>query len=137
MATSPPILTMQSGGNIPASPQQQTTPALAEKTPQNPQHGDSQSLDRLHGLTKEQGERIVHEVIQPFRTQWATDRIMKMPNWLKSTEYDKGKQILGWDPITRTYFDAVAYYRQNNQETDYSYLEKYVNSIRSEEHTSE
>ena len=129
MATSPPILTMQSGGNIPASPQQQTTPALAEKTPQNPQHGDSQSLDRLHGLTKEQGERIVHEVIQPFRTQWATDRIMKMPNWLKSTEYDKGKQILGWDPITRTYFDAVAYYRQNNQETDYSYLEKYVNSI--------
>jgi hypothetical protein len=120
---------MQSGGNIPASPQQQTTPSLAEKTPQNPQHGDSQSLDRLHGLTKEQGERIVHEIIQPFRTQWATDRIMKMPNWLKSTEYDKGKQILGWDPITRTYFDAVAYYRQNNQETDYSYLEKYVNNI--------
>ncbi len=129
MATSPPVLTMQSGGNIPASPQQQTTPSLAEKTPQNPQHGDSQSLDRLHGLTKEQGERIVHEIIQPFRTQWATDRIMKMPNWLKSTEYDKGKQILGWDPITRTYFDAVAYYRQNNQETDYSYLEKYVNNI--------
>jgi hypothetical protein len=54
---------------------------------------------------------------------------MKMPNWLKNTEYDKGKQILGWDPITRTYFDAVAYYRQNNQETDYSYLEKYVNNI--------
>jgi hypothetical protein len=120
---------MQSGGNFPASPQQSTTPATAEKTPQNPQPGDSQSLDRLHGLTKEQSERIVGEIIQPFRTQWATDRIMKMPNWLKNTEYDKGKQILGWDPITRTYFDAVAYYRQNNQETDYSYLEKYVNNI--------
>jgi hypothetical protein len=120
---------MQSGGNLPSSPQQTTTPATAEKTPQNPQPGDSQSLDRLHGLTKEQSERIVGEIIQPFRTQWATDRIMKMPNWLKNTEYDKGKQILGWDPITRTYFDAVAYYRQNNQETDYSYLEKYVNNI--------
>src|ERR1035441_2335295 len=54
---------------------------------------------------------------------------MKMPNWLKNTEYDKGKQILGWDPISRTYFDAVAWYRQNNQETDYSYLEKYINNI--------
>ena len=129
MAASPPVLTMQSGGNLPSSPQQTTTPATAEKTPQNPQPGDSQSLDRLHGLTKEQSERIVGEIIQPFRTQWATDRIMKMPNWLKNTEYDKGKQILGWDPITRTYFDAVAYYRQNNQETDYSYLEKYVNNI--------
>ena len=100
-----------------------------EHSPQNPLRGDQEALERMCGLTKEEGQRIVGEIIQPFRTQWATDRIMKMPNWLKNTEYDKGKQILGWDPISRTYFDAVAWYRQNNQESDYSYLEKYVNNI--------
>jgi hypothetical protein len=104
-------------------------PKIAEHNAQNPLRGDKQEQERKSGLTSEQEQRIVFEIIQPFRTQWATDRIMKMPNWLKSTEYDKGKQILGWDPITRTYFDAVAWYRQNNQESDYSYLEKYVNNI--------
>jgi len=130
MAASPPVLTMQSGAMPPDQGQQQPQPSPnVEHNPQNPLRGDSEQLERMCGLTKEEGQRIVGEIIQPFRTQWATDRIMKMPNWLKSTEYDKGKQILGWDPISRTYFDAVAWYRQNNQESDYSYLEKYVNNI--------
>lgn len=101
----------------------------AEKTPQNPQRGTKEQLQQKWGLTHEESQRVVSEIVSPFRTQWATDRIMKMPNWLKNTEYDKGKQILGWDPISRTYFDAVAWYRQNNQQSDYSYLEKYVNNL--------
>ena len=129
MAASPPVLTMQSGGMPQMQGQQQTPLVNAESTPQNPQRGDKDAVARKSGLTKEQEDRIVAEIISPFRTQWSTDRIMKMPNWLKNTEYDKGKQILGWDPISRTYFDAVAWYRQNNQETDYSYLEKYINNI--------
>jgi hypothetical protein len=121
---------MQSGASLPQQGTQQDKPAPnVERSPQNPLRGDQEQLERMCGLTKEEGQRIVGEIIQPFRTQWATDRIMKMPNWLKSTEYDKGKQILGWDPVSRTYFDAVAWYRQNNQESDYSYLEKYVNNI--------
>ena len=101
----------------------------AEKTPQNPQRGTKEQAEQKWGLSREESQRVVSEIIRPFRTQWATDRIMKMPNWLKNTEYDKGKQILGWDPMSRTYFDAVAWYRQNNQQTDYSYLEKYVNNL--------
>jgi hypothetical protein len=120
---------MQSGEQPAAQGQQQTAPPNIEHNPQHPLRGNKESQQRRSGLTKEEEQRIVSEIIQPFRTQWATDRIMKMPNWLKSTEYDKGKQILGWDPISRTYFDAVAWYRQNNQESDYSYLEKYVNNI--------
>lgn len=130
MAASPPVLTMQSGAMPPDQGQQGQVPSTnVEYGPQNPLHGDQEQLERMCGLTREEGQRIVAEIVQPFRTQWATDRIMKMPNWLKNTEYDKGKQILGWDPISRTYFDAVAWYRQNNQESDYSYLEKYVNNI--------
>lgn len=114
----------------PAMPGRPTTQADgAEKTPQNPARETKEQAQQQSGLTHEEEQRIVGEIISPFRTQWATDRIMKMPNWLKNTEYDKGKQILGWDPISRTYFDAVAYYRQNNQQSDYSYLEKYVNNI--------
>jgi hypothetical protein len=101
----------------------------AEKTPQNPDRQTKEQREQSWGLTREESDQIVSQIIHPLRTQWSTDRIMRMPNWLKNTEYDKGKQILGWDPITRTYFDAVAWYRQNNQQTDYSYLEKYVNNI--------
>ena len=101
----------------------------AERNPQNPLRGDKQVQEANSGLTLEEQQRVVGEIIAPIRNQWATDRIMRMPTWLKNTEYDKGKQILGWDPVSRTYFDAVAWYRQNNQETDYSYLEKYINNI--------
>ena len=101
----------------------------AERTPQNPLRGDLETQVLKSGLTHSEQDQVVGEIIKPIRTQWNTDRIMRMPNWLKNTEYDKGKQILGWDPISRTYFDAVAWYRQNNQQSDYSYLEKYVNNI--------
>lgn len=100
-----------------------------EHTPDAPQKGDPAQQPGKFGLTPEQEQMLVTEIIHAYRTQWATDRIMRMPNWLKNTEYDKGRQVLGWDPITRTYFDAVAWYRQNNQENDYSYLEKYINNI--------
>jgi hypothetical protein len=100
-----------------------------EHTQDAPQRGDKEAIRARSGLTKEHEDMLVNEVIKAYRTQWATDRIMRMPTWLKNTEMDKGRQVLGWDPITRTYFDAVAYSRMNNQETDYSYLEKYVNNI--------
>lgn len=126
MATNPTIPAPGSAG----APQPQIDDAAnAERTPQNPLLGDKQVQEQRSGLTTEEQHRVVGEIIAPIRTQWAPDRIMRMPNWLKNTEYDKGKQVLGWDPISRTYFDAVAWYRQNNQETDYSYLEKYVNNI--------
>jgi hypothetical protein len=92
---------MQSGAMPPDQGQQGQVPSTnVEYGPQNPLHGDQEQLERMCGLTREEGQRIVAEIVQPFRTQWATDRIMKMPNWLKNTEYDKGKQILGWDPIS-------------------------------------
>ncbi len=96
---------------------------------ENPSDLDKSQLVRESGLTNDEEQIVVAQIIHAYRTQWATDRIMRMPNWLKNAEFDKGRQVLGWDPITRTYFDAVAWYRQNNQETDYSYLEKYVNNI--------
>lgn len=109
--------------------QPQTPPVNAEATPANPQRGTQEQRQRLSGLTEEDENLIVSGIIQPYRNQWSTDRIMRMPSWLKAMEFDKGHQVLGWDPISRTYFDAIAYSRQNNQETDYTYLEKYVNNI--------
>lgn len=94
-----------------------------------PQTKGEDDIYAPHGLTPEMGQQIIKEIIHPYRTQWATNRITKMVNWLKAIEFDKGRQVLGWDPTTRTYFDAVAYYRQNNQGEDYAYLEKYTNNI--------
>ena len=129
MAASPMVPPIPTPGMVGAPQPAEHDAPNAERNPQNPSRDDKATQVQKSGLTNEEQERIVSEIIQPIRTTWSTDRIMRMPNWLKNTEYDKGKQILGWDPITRTYFDAVAYCRQNNQQSDYSYLEKYVNNI--------
>lgn len=129
MAASPVVPAVPSPGMVGAPLPASHDAPDAERTPQNPLPGDEDAQVQKSGLTAAEQQRVVGEIISPIRTQWNTDRIMRMPNWLKNTEYDKGKQILGWDPVSRTYFDAVAWYRQNNQESDYSYLEKYVNNI--------
>lgn len=105
-------------------PTQQT-----QHTPDNPMPVTAEQKVRASGLSKEYEAMLVGQLIQPYRTQWATERILRMPTWLKNTEFDKGRQVLGWDPVTRTYFDAIAWYRQNNSGVDYSYLEKYINNI--------
>lgn len=100
-----------------------------QHTPDNPMPVSEDQQAKATGLTKVHEDMLVKEIIQPYRTQWATERILRMPTWLKNTEFDKGRQVLGWDPASRTYFDAIAWYRQNNTGVDYSYLEKYINNI--------
>jgi hypothetical protein len=116
---------MQDGVATPLAPRK----TAFEHTADAPEVKDQQQVTQVSGLTDEEQQRIVKEIIHPYRTQWSTDRILRMPEWLKYTEFDKGNQILEWDPQTRNWFDAVAWARQQNQETDYTRLERYLNNI--------
>jgi hypothetical protein len=119
-----PMATQQGQQMPPAMPK-----ANAEPTPQNPDRNTQEQSEESWGLTPDETDTVVNGIIKPIRARWSTNRILQMPTWLRNFEFDRGRQILGWDPVSRTYFDAVAWCRQNNQETDYSYLEKYINNI--------
>lgn len=70
-------------------------------------------------------------IITKYRSQWAQDRILRMPQWTKNLLYYRGQQILAWDAGNKTYFDALAYYRSEGKQTDGddTYLERYSNNI--------
>lgn len=100
-------------------------------TPHNPQLVTGQEQVRESGLLHEEEQTIISAIVQPYRTQWSTNRMARLPSWLKNTEFYKGNQVLSWDPKTRTWFDAVAWYQngQGNQDHDNTYLTRYVNNL--------
>lgn len=101
-----------------------------ETTPSNPQLMTGEQQTEMQGLNDGEKAKLVEEIILPYRTQWSADRLLRMPYWLKNTEFDKGRQILSWDQATGTWFDSIAWYRQNGgDDEDCTYLEKYINNI--------
>jgi hypothetical protein len=100
-----------------------------EATPANPQPVSGKEQIAAEGLTDEDWNILIDEIITPYRTEWAPNRLLQLPRWIKAAEYDKGNQNLAWDPVSKQYFDAVAWYRQNGGEEDVTYLEKYTNNI--------
>lgn len=107
----------------------QPKPPQVENSPSNPQPVSGEEQIDASGLTKEDWNILVDQITLSYRTQWSTDRILRIPRWLKATEFDKGNQNLAWDQVSKTWFDAVAWYRQNGGEEDVTYLEKYDNNI--------
>jgi hypothetical protein len=114
----------------PLLPMTMDQPSDVDYTPDNPQLVDSQQEIQSLGISEEDQNRLV-ETITAYRTQWAQDRLLRIPIWMKNILMYRGKQVLGWDPAQQTYFDALAWYRQsgNQQDGDDTYLEKYINNI--------
>jgi hypothetical protein len=96
----------------------------------NPQAVTSEQQAADQGFSDDEKAQIVG-LIQTYRKQWAQDRMLRFPSWLKNIQMYKGIQVLGWDPGSNTYFDALGWYRQqgNNDGADDTYLEKYINNI--------
>lgn len=103
---------------------------VVEFSTENPQTIDPQEQLQEYDLSDEDKGRLV-KIVTSYRSQWAPDRILRMPNWMKNVYFSRGIQILGWDKQLGTYFDALAYYRQQGQTTDGddTYLERYTNNL--------
>jgi hypothetical protein len=109
--------------------QEQYDLGTPDSTPDNPQQESATEQVQEQGITDDDKTAIV-QLITSYRQQWTTDRLLRFPQWLKNTQMYKGIQVLGWDPGNNTYFDALAWYRQNgDSNADDTYLEKYINNI--------
>jgi hypothetical protein len=108
--------------------QQQPEQNDLDYSPDNPKVTDDQ--DNFCGVSEEDRKTLV-TIITKYREGWAPDRLYRIPVWMKSILFYRGMQVLGWDPSSQTYFDALAWYRQGGgQEAgEADYLEKYINNI--------
>ena len=110
--------------------------ALADVGTDNPSLAPSieQTGDRpgvRFGLSEEDIAQTV-KIITAYRGQWAPDRLMRVPGWMKNTLMYRGSQVLAWDENTGTYFDALAWARQGGDEVsagDAAYLQKFICNI--------
>lgn len=105
-------------------------PVDFQHTPDHPQLQNMDELDQALGIPVKWRDKIV-ETITSYRTGWAPDRLLRIPLWMRNLLMFRGSQLLAWDPGNSTYFDAYAWYRQNQKEGDAedTYLEKYGNNI--------
>jgi hypothetical protein len=99
-------------------------------SPDNPQETTpEQSLEQL-GISEEDKGKLV-SIITMYRTGWAPDRLLRMPDWMRNDWMFRGRQILGWDQQGCCWYDALAEYMQAGQpDGDASYLlDRFKNNI--------
>ena len=99
-------------------------------TPDNPQKTTpEQSLEML-GISEEDKRELV-QIITSYRTQWAPDRLLRMPGWMRNDLMYRGRQLLGWDEQGGSWYDCLAEYMQaGSPEGDASYLlDRFTNNI--------
>lgn len=121
MATSAPMMSGQPG-------QQNVDIAFGPDNP-NPITADQQK--QQFGLPEGYAEKI-RLTIQSYRDGWGPDRLLRIPNWMRNVLMFRGSQLLGWDPGSNTYFDALSWYRTEGRKEgdgDDTYMEKYANNI--------
>lgn len=96
----------------------------------NPQTQTAQQQEDQWGFPTGYKEKLV-ETITSYRTGWAPDRLLRIPDWMRNILMFRGRQALAWDPGSNTYFDLVAWYRSSGhqQEGESEYLEQYGNNI--------
>lgn len=122
MADVTSVQTPPATGVSPASDQ-------AAITGQNPQDEKPVQQRQEFGISKDDQDLLV-KTIETYRQQWAPDRLLRIPQWMKNTLMYRGSQVLAWDTNTGTYFDALSFWKQNReddgQEVD---LEKFICNI--------
>ena len=98
--------------------------------PDNPQTKTAEQQEQQFQFPEGYKEKMV-ETITSYRTGWAPDRLLRIPDWMRNILMFRGRQALAWDPGSNTYFDLVAWYRGSGkqQEGESEYLEQYGNNI--------
>lgn len=71
------------------------------------------------------------QCIRLYRDSWMTDRLERFRNWTRNSLFRKGVQVLGWDPGTNNWFDALAWYRQSGraQDGEDTNLEPFITNV--------
>jgi hypothetical protein len=87
--------------------------------------------DFSHLGVSDQDRRDLLECVRLYRDSWMTNRLELFRIWSRNSLFRKGIQVLGWDPGTGNWFDALAYYRESGaaapgEDTD---LEPFITNV--------
>lgn len=98
--------------------------------PDNPQTQTAEQQEDQYQFPEGYKEKLV-ETITSYRTGWAPDRLLRIPEWMRNILMFRGRQALAWDQGSNSYVDLVAWYRSSGQqqEGESDYLEQYGNNI--------
>jgi hypothetical protein len=98
-------------------------------TPDNPQPESAQ--ERLDARIAPEDRDMLVQLITTYRTGWAPDRLLRIPDWTRNILFRRGRQTLAWDPQNNCYFDYLDWYRSSGQmqDGDDDRLERFVNNI--------
>jgi hypothetical protein len=96
----------------------------------NPQTQTAEQQEVDFGFPTGYKDKLL-ETITTYRTGWAPDRLLRIPEWMRNILMFRGRQALAWDQGANSYIDLVAWYRQSGkeQEGESEYLEQYGNNI--------
>ncbi len=109
---------------------QQPNNAIAHG-PENPNLLTADQQEQQFQFPEGYQEKIL-ATIQAYRDDWAPNRLLRIPDWMRNVLMFRGSQLLGWDAGQNTYFDALAWYRQSGRQEDDgddTYLDRYSNNI--------
>ena len=119
-----------SPGTMLTTPEQQKLQKRPAYSVDNPMTEEPAEAEQSLGVSEDDKNKLV-QTVTAYRTQWAPDRMLRFPQWTKNAMFYRGQQILGWDANSNTYFDALAWFRQEGKAAEGQELgiEKYVNNI--------
>lgn len=73
---------------------------------------------------------LLTETISEYRNSWAQDRLERMRQWMENLFYWRGIQVIRWDTATNCWYDALAWARNNSQESgEDTDLERWINPL--------
>lgn len=120
----PPSFSMPPNGN----PAQD----VAAPGPQNPSQMGPEEQDSpftVSGVTDDD-QKLLVETISEYRNSWAQDRLERIRQWTQNVFYWKGIQVIQWDTSTNSWYNALAWARDNGQDSgEDTDLERWINPL--------
>lgn len=78
----------------------------------------------------EADRRVLLDCIREYRNSWMANRIELFRIWSRNSLFRKGIQILGWDPSSNAWFDALAAYRKSGEhDGEDTNLEPFISNV--------
>ena len=113
-------------GSQMSAPEQQ--PQSMEHTASAPMQGKPDEQQNSNGLTKDDQQRCI-ALVRRYKAQWQQDRMLIMQRCLENLEFFKGNQYVSFDPANFQFFDAIAWFQDNDEDADDSELFKHCNNF--------
>lgn len=119
---------MPMAGMMPQNPASQ----IAAIGPQNPSKAVPGATYFSTGNVSTDDQEILVDTISEYRNSWSQDRLERIRVWMENIFYWKGIQVIKWDSGQSCWYDALAWARSQNQDSDSGEdtdIERWINPL--------